>query len=89
MKNEYYLVREALVMMKAGYHLEAKIDRQVEDFYFNDDHVYVLADNKVIKINEYEFLDLYGKTSFQLADEQNDEETIDMKKDEEYYSWRQ
>ncbi len=89
MKNEYLSAKDALAMMKSGCHLEARIEGKTEDFYFSEDSVYVLSENKVLKISEYRFLELYEKTVFFLSEEQNEEEVADPRKDEEYYSWRQ
>lgn len=88
MKNEKLNSREALRYLKAGYHLYTYKENKKEDFFFREEKIFLSDENKSLKINQYDFLSLYENSSFFLSDDEN-EEAVDMKKDEEYYSWRQ
>ena len=48
----------------------------------------MFGEEHFLSLNEYSFKEIYHDCLFQL-DTENEEETVDMKKDEEYYSWKQ
>ena len=86
MNNEKIDCTYGLKLLKAGYTLLSS--KSNEKFYYRDNKIIIIDDNHRIDINEYSFLDLYKETKF-LVDQESDEEEVDIKKDEEYYSWRQ
>jgi hypothetical protein len=88
MENTKISVAAALRRLKAGYSVYAFIDRRREDFQFQNGNILILSSNKSIRLNEYDFLELYRNQDFFL-EEVSQEDTVDMKRDEEYYSWRQ
>ncbi|MCR4698107.1 MAG: hypothetical protein K5762_01945 [Bacilli bacterium] len=88
MENLKLNVNQALKYLKASYHLYSIINKKEEDFFYLDDSILVKSELKSFKIKEYDFLSLYKECTFYLL-EDNNEETVDVKKDEEYYSWRQ
>lgn len=52
-------------------------------FYYKDDYVTHKFNGNVVRIKYPEFIDLYKDTNFYLREEE--QETVDLKKDEEYY----
>lgn len=87
-KKEKIPVSDSLRYLKAGYQLKAVIDKKIVRFIFRDGLVFVLDGDSFLKLNEFIFLDLYHEIAFEIEDNQ-DEDTVDMEKDREYYSWRQ
>lgn len=79
---------KALSYLKAGYHLYSIVDKKEVHFVFRDNMVLVFGENNFQSLNEYSFKELYKDCVFQI-DMESEEETVDMKKDEEYYSWKQ
>lgn len=88
MNRDKLNIKEAIKYLKASYQLYAIIDKKEERFLFLNNSFIIKNDQKNIKLNEYEFSNLYKDTYFYLIENEN-EETVDIKKDEEYYSWRQ
>ena len=88
MENIKLNVNQALRYLKASYHLYTIIDKKEEDFFYLDETIFVKSELKSFKIKEYDFLSLYQDCTFYVLEE-NNEDTVDIKKDEEYYSWRQ
>ena len=88
MENQKLNADSALRHLKAGYSIYCIIDKKKETFIYKKSLVIVLSENKSLKINEYDFLSLYNKQSFYI-EEENQEDAVDTKRDDEYYSWRQ
>mgnify|MGYP006903497510 CR=1 FL=1 len=88
MENEKCNVRDALKYLKAGYHLYSVKGKKKEDYVYLNGKIFLSDENKSVQLGEYDFLSLYEDTSFFLSEDEN-EEVVDIKKDEEYYSWRQ
>lgn len=80
---------DALRYLKAGYHLESKIEGKMVDFYYGEENVIVLEEGNRMVLNPYRFREIYQDTLFSLSDDSSSEEEVDPKKDQEYYSWRQ
>lgn len=55
-------------------------------FYKKNDKIVVTSSNLKINISEKDFLETYKDSNFSLIE--NDDSCIDLKKDEEYYSWK-
>lgn len=89
MDESQYSAKEALSMMKAGYPFLSIIQKKKTAFFYRKNKVHVLSDNGGIVLSDLEFLSLYSESVFYLDREAMEEETVDIKKDEEYYSWRQ
>lgn len=88
MKKTKLNVSVALSYLKAGYHLKCIIDRKEEFVYWKEGFVHIVSEQKGLQLDSYLFLDLYKDSFFEIL-EDSEEETVDIKKDEEYYSWRQ
>lgn len=84
-----YDVREALTLLKGGYRLKLVFKDREYQVYFHKEKVHLKNESEGLAISEYEFSSLYEDCFFQIDHESMDEETVDIKKDEEYYSWRQ
>ena len=83
--DEKVSVTIALSLLKSGYFLYSIIDGVKYEFRYMNNLIYISSDNIHIKVDEYKFLEVYENNQFQLIE--NNEE-IDILKDEEYYSWR-
>lgn len=81
-------IDKALKLLKAGYNLYTINNHIREEFSIKDSYIIIKSENKSIKINSYDFLSIYKDTFFYIKDDESIE-TVDIKKDEEYYSWRQ
>ncbi len=88
MEKQKLNVSEALRYLKAGYQLFIFSNNKKELFLYKENTVFLLGENKSIKMNEYDFLSLY-EGQFFYEEEESREDAVDPKKDEEYYSWRQ
>ncbi len=88
MENQKLKAVDALRYLKAGYTLYIISNRKKELFLYRDSLIMINGENKTLKINEYDFLSLYDQQNFYI-DEEKEEDAVDMKRDEEYYSWRQ
>lgn len=84
-----YDIKEALTLLKGGYHLKLIFKDREYFIYFMKDRVHLKNDTEGLVISEYEFSSLYKDCKFRIDTSSMDEETVDIKKDEEYYSWRQ
>ncbi|MFA6861106.1 MAG: hypothetical protein WCR56_01820 [Bacilli bacterium] len=89
MEDKNYNVQEALKLLKAGYSLIEQAKSQDTYFVFNGKDIVVRNETEGLIINPFSFLDLYKDSLFQIDYSQSDEEAVDPKKDDEYYSWRQ
>lgn len=81
-------IDKALSYLKAGYHLYSIVDKKEVHFVYKKDMVLVFGENNFQSLNEFSFKELYKDCGFQI-DMESEEEAVDMKKDEEYYSWKQ
>lgn len=88
MEIETLKIDTAIQYLKAGYHLYSIIDRKEERFFLKNGRILISSANKTISIDCYAFKNLYQNSLFHILDDSN-EDTVDIKKDEEYYSWRQ
>ena len=88
MSEDRINAKKALSLRKAGYKLFSVIDRQETLFLFIDDKIFVSSGNREVRLSPYSFLEIYENNLF-LVDHDEEEETVDKKKDDEYYSWRQ
>ena len=80
--------KKALSLLKAGYKLFSVIDGKENLFLFVNEKVFVSDGNREARISPYSFLEIYEKNVFTI-DHNEEEDTVDNKKDDEYYSWRQ
>ncbi len=87
MREEIKGSKSALRYLRAGYVLSD--GRGQTSFRYKDGLVYVSNDNASYSLDTVSFEDLFSQTSFYIDDEKTGEEEIDMKKDEEYYHFRQ
>ena len=83
--NGEILSLNALDYLKSGYILYLIIDNTKFKFKYFKNKIYIVSNNISQIINEYMFKSLYKDSKFYLDDENIEE--IDIKKDEEYYSW--
>lgn len=89
MEDKNYTVKEALKLLKAGYYLLLQGSDDSSSFFFDGKHIIVKGENEGLVLNTFRFLDLFKDSVFQIDYSQNDEDAVDPKKDDEYYSWRQ
>ncbi len=81
--------KTALSLRKAGYRLFSLSSGEKTFFFLDGEgNVFVYDEKKERRLSPYLFLSLYETSLFERDGEQ-EEETVDRKKDEEYYSWRQ
>lgn len=88
MENESLEIDTAIKYLQAGYHLYAIVDKKEERFYKKENRILISSFNKAVFLDVYAFRSLYDKVKFHILDD-SAEDAVDMKKDEEYYSWRQ
>ena len=88
-EQRVYDVREALTLLKGGYLLKLVFKDREYQVYFHKGKIHLKNETEGLCIQEYEFTSLYQDCRFYIDHSSMDEETVDMKKDEEYYSWRQ
>ena len=88
-EEKTYDEKEALALLKGGYPLKLIFRDREYRLYFHKGKVHLKNETEGLSISEYEFSSLYQGCRFYIDHESMDEETVDMKKDEEYYSWRQ
>jgi hypothetical protein len=89
MEDKKLTAKEALKYLKAGYTLVSALSGEDEYFVFDGKSVQVRGENEGLTLSDFRFLELYKDSLFEVDDEENDEDAVDPKKDEEYYSWRQ
>ncbi len=78
--------KTALGYLKAGYVLS---DAKHNSFRYSEGLVSVSNENACYKLTQESFEELFSQTSFYIDEEKTGEEEIDVKKDEEYYHFRQ
>ena len=91
MQDQRYNVKEALSLLKQGYPMVSALNKQKYRLVFSlkDGKVHILSESGGISLNTVDFLSLYDTAFFYFDKEAMEEETVDIKKDQEYYSWRQ
>ncbi len=86
MREEIKGSKSALRYLRAGYVLS---DNKQTSFRYKDGSVYVTNENSSYVLSALSFEELFSQSSFFIDEEKTGEEEIDMKKDEEYYHFRQ
>ena len=86
MDNNEFSILEANVYLKEGSTVKTISDNVMIYFRLVKDKVRVSSVNFKSFLSLKEFNELYSKSSFMLHESKVDGE-IDLKKDEEYYSW--
>ena len=84
-----YKIKDAIVLLKGGYNLKLSFKDREYLVYFHNGKIHLKNDTEGLCLSEYEFSHLYQDCNFRIDTSNLDEETVDIKKDEEYYSWRQ
>ncbi len=88
MENKIYGAKKALSYLRGGYLLTAEIQGESLSFTWEEEKVVIKSESKTLILNRYQFEELYSDCLFE-TEESDEEEEVDPKKDEEYYSWRQ
>ena len=81
-------VKQALRALKSGYLLRSVVKGEEILFAYRNDEILVDMPGSRLSINPSLFLEIYAESSFEIVDDIN-EEAVDPKRDEEYYSWKQ
>ena len=87
MLHKKYSINDALRLLKSGLKLQSTTFPE-RHFRLIKDKVLVSSTNESYVINTYDFLDLFTHEKFMVVNDIEEEE-VDPKKDEEYYSFRQ
>jgi hypothetical protein len=87
--DKKFEIGTAIKYLKGGMMLNSIVSGEELLFRYTNNKVFISGENKNIIISEYEFLSLYKDCLFYISEENVEEEAVDIKKDEEYYSWRQ
>lgn len=88
MEDKNYNLNEAIELLTKGIILTSTINNRQAFIKCKNKIIYIYSFNTRIKINMEDFKTLYDKCVFEIYDE-NQEITVDLEKDKEYYSWRQ
>ena len=81
---------EALEKLREGRILLAFAGRKTYQVVQRNDGLYLLrSETEGLLLSLDDFTRLFSDCQFKIDAESEDEETVDPKKDEEYYSWRQ
>ena len=86
MEQELFSILEANVYLKEGRTIKTVATPFVNYFRLVDGRIRVVNNNTKYYLSLEEFKSLYINNKFMLH-ESNVEDTVDLKKDEEYYSW--
>ena len=86
MEQDLFSILEANVYLKEGRTIKTVSSPFVNYFRLVDDVVRVSNMNTKYFLSLQEFNQLY-KDSYFMLQESKEQETVDSKKDEEYYSW--
>lgn len=78
-------VRQGLKHLLGGETLVALVHGREVRFSYRDKNVLVREENAFYPLSAQDFLSLYKDCAFQTEEEEED--SVDPKKDEEYYSW--
>lgn len=86
--NEFteFNVSKALVYLKDGYVVSTIVETKKIYFVLKKDKIIVQSPLTKYSVSESDFIHIYEGLIFSLV--QDEEESVDLKKDEEYYSWR-
>ena len=79
-------VKKALGYLKENYVVSSIIDHKVNYFFYKQEMIVVVGPYLKTRISKEDFLKLYDNSIFSLVEEE--QEHVDLKRDEEYYSWR-
>lgn len=85
-KYSDFNIYTALEYLKDSYIIVSFENHITTYFYKKNDNIVVTSANLKINISEKDFLKTYKDSKFSLIE--NDDSYIDLKKDEEYYSWK-
>lgn len=83
MEKEYLDINAAILYLKEGL---VVIDNFQSRYKLVNDRVIIKSDNSRFNLEIKEFMSLYKNSKFLLLEET--EQVIDLKKDEEYYSFK-
>lgn len=78
--------KKALSYLKENFVVSSAIDHKMNYFFYKCEKVVVVGPFLKTVLSEEDFFKLYGEATFSLVDEE--EPSVDLKRDEEYYSWR-
>lgn len=87
MQDNYLDVKKALLYLKANHKLYMFLKSEKVFVTYINSKVVISSKYSTIRINPYEFEEVYKESKFYLIE--NEEEEVDISKDKEYYSWRQ
>ena len=79
-------IKVGLKYLLDGYVIKSVNSSKVIYFVIKGDKVISFNDGYKAKMSQEDFIELYGYSSFNLVEEEY--ESIDVKRDEEYYRWR-
>ena len=79
-------IKIALKYLLDGYVIKSVNSSKVIYFVIREDKVISFNDGYKAKMSQEDFIKLYRYSSFNLVEEEY--ESIDVKRDEEYYRWR-
>ena len=79
-------IKIALKYLLDGYVIKSVNSSKVIYFVIREDKVISFNDGYKAKMYQEDFIELYRYSSFNLVEEEY--ESIDVKRDEEYYRWR-
>ena len=77
--------KQALNYLLSGYAVEG----EKRTFRLFEGKIQALGEQDRLLLNRYQFLEIFKESTFTLSEENANEELVDPKKDEEYYSFRQ
>ena len=83
MNKEILNINEAYIVLNEGLIV---IDMNNNKFKLSNDLIIVKSDNASFRLSKKEFLELYKNSKFIVLDDES--ESIDTKKDEEYYAFK-
>lgn len=78
-------LKQAIKYMEETYVLATVVEDNLNYIVKKGDKIVVSNANSMFSLSMKEFVELYKDAKFSLVEE--DEESVDLKKDEEYYSW--
>ena len=79
-------IKVGLKYLLDGYVIKSVNSSKVIYFVIKEDKVISFNDGYKAKMSQEDFIELYRDSSFNLVEEEY--ESIDVKRDEEYYRWR-
>ena len=79
-------IKVGLKYLLDGYVIKSVNSSKVIYFVIKGDKVISFNDGYKVKMSQEDFIELYRYSSFNLVEEEY--ESIDVKRDEEYYRWR-